>query len=70
MCIRDSFRDLSRADEKTSEHFSSSELDELFDYGYYTRYVDQTFARLGLIKNPARKKVKSNSRSLTANNGD
>ena len=55
------FRDLSRADEKTSEHFSSSELDELFDYGYYTRYVDQTFARLGLIKNPARKKVKSNS---------
>ena len=55
------FRDLLRADEKTSEHFSSSELDELFDYGYYTRYVDQTFARLGLIKNPARKKVKSNS---------
>ena len=64
------FRDLLRADEKTSEHFSSSELDELFDYGYYTRYVDQTFARLGLIKNPARKKVKPNSRSLTANNGD
>ena len=55
------FRDLLRADEKTSEHFSSSELDELFDYGYYTRYVDQTFARLGLIKNPARKKFKSNS---------
>ncbi|MEC8857598.1 MAG: adenylosuccinate lyase, partial [Chloroflexota bacterium] len=55
------FRDLLRADKKTSEHFSSSELDELFDYGYYTRYVDETFARLGLIKNLARKKAKSNS---------
>jgi hypothetical protein len=24
-------------------------LDELFDYGYYTRYVDETFQRLGLL---------------------
>ncbi len=50
------FRDLIRADHETGERFSSSELDELFDYGYYTRYVDETFARLGLIKNPAKKK--------------
>ena len=44
------FRDLLRADPQTIKHFSSSELDELFDYGYYTRYVDETFARLGLIE--------------------
>jgi len=50
------FRDLLRADEKTQKHFSPSDFDELFDYGYYTRYVDETFARLGLIKKPAKKK--------------
>ena len=44
------FRDLLRSDSQTIKHFSSSELDELFDYGYYTRYVDETFARLGLIE--------------------
>jgi len=50
------FRDLIRADKKTGEYFSASEFDELFDYGYYTRYVDETFARLGLIKPAKRKK--------------
>jgi adenylosuccinate lyase len=49
------FRDLIRADQQTREHFSSAEFDELFDYGYYTRYVDDTFARLGLIKKPLKK---------------
>jgi len=44
------FRELLRADRQTGEHFSSAELDELFDYGYYTRYVDETFARLGLAQ--------------------
>ena len=44
------FRDLLRSDVQTTEHFSALELDELFDYGYYTRYVDETFARLGLIQ--------------------
>jgi len=24
-------------------------LNELFDYGYYTRYVDEIFQRLGLL---------------------
>ena len=55
------FRDLLRADAQTREHFSSSELDELFDYAYYTRYVDETFARLGLIKIPTKRKVKAKS---------
>ena len=44
------FRDLLRSDTQTTKHFSASEFDELFDYGYYTRYVDETFARLGLIQ--------------------
>ena len=42
------FRELIRTDRQTREYFSSEELDELFDYGYYTRYVNETFARLGL----------------------
>jgi adenylosuccinate lyase len=43
------FRDLLRADHKAGKHLSRPELDELFDYGYYTRYVDDIFARLGLV---------------------
>ena len=43
------FRDLLRTDRLAGEHLSKKELDEIFDYGYYTRYVDDTFARLGLI---------------------
>ena len=50
------FRSLLRADPLACEHITASEFDELFDYGYYTRYVDETFVRLGLIE-PA---VKSN----------
>ena len=45
---KEDFRELIRTDRQTREHFSSEELDELFDYGYYTRYVNETFARLGL----------------------
>ena len=50
------FRDLLRADRQVGEYLSQPELDELFDYGYYTRYVDDTFARLGLVKQAAKKK--------------
>jgi adenylosuccinate lyase len=28
---------------------SASKLDEIFDYGYFTREVDKSFARMGLI---------------------
>ena len=52
------FRDLLRADPVAGQHLSSSDFDELFDYGYYTRYVDETFARLGLIK-PVAKQEKT-----------
>ena len=49
------FRDLLRADRQVAEHLSQHELDELFDYGYYTRYVDDIFVRLGLLKQAAKK---------------
>ena len=50
------FRDLLRADRQARKHLSQPELEELFDYGYYTRYVEETFARLGLAKKAARKR--------------
>jgi adenylosuccinate lyase len=60
---KEDFRNLLRADKKTQKHFSPSDFDELFDYGYYTRYVDETFARLGLMKKPAAKKKKQTAKS-------
>jgi len=43
------FRQLIKSDEETATYLSEKELDELFDYGYYMRYVDETFQRLGLL---------------------
>ena len=43
------FRQLIKSDKETATYLSERELDELFDYGYYTRYVDETFQRLGLL---------------------
>ena len=43
------FRDLLREDAEAQEWLPSSDLEELFDYGYYTRYVDDTFRRIGLV---------------------
>ena len=43
------FRQLIKSDEETATYLSQGELDDLFDYGYYTRYVDETFQRLGLM---------------------
>ncbi len=42
------FREFLEADADVTCRLSSAELDELFDYGYYTRYVDESFRRLGL----------------------
>ena len=41
-------RDLLRRDPEVSGKLSGQELEDLFDYGYYTRYVDQIFERLRL----------------------
>ena len=43
------FRVLVKSDEEALAHLSSQELDEIFDYGYYTRYVDEIYRRLGLL---------------------
>ena len=44
------FRELIRSDPEVSPYLSSQEVDDFFDYGYYTRYVDDTFQRLGLLQ--------------------
>jgi adenylosuccinate lyase len=46
---RTSFHDLLAADPDVRQHLSPSELDELFDYGYYLRHIDAAFERLGLL---------------------
>ena len=43
------FRDLLRADDEARGCLAGDELEELFEYGYYTRYVDETFQRIGLL---------------------
>ena len=43
------FRELLKADADARKRFSPEELEELFDYGYYTRYVDETLQRAGLL---------------------
>ena len=42
------FRAFLHADERIGPHLSAESLDELFDYGYYVRYVDEVFGRVGL----------------------
>jgi adenylosuccinate lyase len=43
------FRRLIKSDREASAYLSIEEMDEIFEYSYYTRYVDDTFQRLGLL---------------------
>src|SRR3990170_3078631 len=43
------FRDLLDAEPDVTSRLSAAELDGLFDYGYYVRYVDESFRRVGLL---------------------
>jgi adenylosuccinate lyase len=43
-----SFRELVAADPDIGRYLTREELDELFDYGYYLRRIDEIFARAGL----------------------
>ena len=43
------FRELLKADPEALEWLTGPELETLFDYRYYTRYVDDTFQRIGLL---------------------
>ena len=43
------FRELVKADAAALAYLSVNELDQIFNYGYYVRYVDDIFRRLGLL---------------------
>jgi len=43
------FRSLLRSDPEAQAFLSSEELEQIFDYRYYTRHVDDTFLRIGLL---------------------
>ena len=43
------FREMLKSDPSVAAYLSPAELESIFDYGYYTRYVDDTFRRLGLL---------------------
>ena len=44
------FPELVRADSDATARLSQEELDQIFDYSYYTKHIDYTFQRLGFIK--------------------
>jgi len=52
-----SFLSLLEADRRITAHLSKKELNSLFDYNYYLRYVDTVFERLGLTKTGRGKKA-------------
>jgi adenylosuccinate lyase len=56
---RTSFLGLLKADSEVKAHLSDKELESLFDYNYFTRYVDTVFSRLGLNEKKRAKPVKS-----------
>lgn len=47
---KESFLNWLEADKQILAHLSKSELESLFDYNYYLKYVDAIFERLGLSK--------------------
>jgi len=47
------FRQLLKSDAEATTHLTVAEMDDLFDYGYYTRYIDDNFKRIGLLPVPA-----------------
>ena len=44
----DDFRELVRSDPTVTTYMSQADLDDTFDYGYYVRFVDDVFDRIGL----------------------
>ena len=47
------FRQLLKSDAEATTHLTVAEMDDLFDYGYYTRYINDNFERIGLLPVPA-----------------
>jgi len=46
------FRDLLKSDDEALAYLNVGDLNKIFDYSYYTRYVDAIFNRLGLEAAP------------------
>ena len=44
----DDFRELVRNDDAVTDNMEAGELDKIFDYGYYVRFIDDVFERVGL----------------------
>jgi len=44
------FRELLRSDVEARAFLSLEEMQQIFDYGYYTRHIEDTFLRIGLLK--------------------
>ena len=44
------FRQLIKSSAEVKQHLSDEELNGLFDYGYYLRYTDDSFERVGLLR--------------------
>ena len=42
------FRSLLEEDADVASRLNQAALDEIFDYGYYSRHVDDSFRRVGL----------------------
>ena len=43
------FRETIAEEPGVTKHLTPAELDAIFDYAYFTREVDKSFARMGLI---------------------
>ncbi len=54
---RRSFLGLLKADRRITARLTKVELDSLFDYAYYLKYVDDIFKRLGLARAKQRRKA-------------
>jgi adenylosuccinate lyase len=50
------FITLLKKDPRASEVFTTEEIDELFDYNYYIKHVDDVFKRLGLTRSQWKKR--------------
>ncbi len=55
-----------KADDEVTALLPKAELDSLFDYNYYLRYVDDIFKRLGLTQSQWKKKASTAKRSRLA----
>ncbi len=53
---RTNFLKLLKSDKEVVNYLTASELNSIFDYSYFLKYVDDVFARLGLEKENSQKK--------------